>query len=104
MFHISARQSEMNLTTSMHPEAFSTPDLLNKDVDFSQLEPEDVASIGKVLDMAKVESIDNNPLFVLLKDAGKVQGRASKEIDNMLLKKLQQDLANAKPGSGGVTN
>ncbi len=99
MFHISARQSEMNLTTSMHPEAFSTPDLLNKDVDFSQLEPEDVASIGKVLDV-KVESIDNNPL---LSNTSKMQAKcreASKEIDNMLLKKLQQDLANAKPGSG----
>lgn len=98
MFHISAKQSEMNLTTSMHAEAFSTPDLLSKDVDFSQLAPEDVASIGKVLDV-KVTSIDKNPM---MSNTSKMQAKcreASKEIDNMLMKKLQQDLAKAKPGS-----
>ncbi len=89
---------DLDLTTSMHPEAFSTPDLLNKDVDFSQLAPEDVASIGKVLDV-KVTSIEKNPL---LSNTSKMQAKcreASKEIDNMLLKKLNQDLAKAKPGS-----
>jgi len=98
LFHINAKQSDLNLTTSMHPEAFSTPDLLNKDVDFSQLAPEDVASIGKVLDV-KVTSIEKNPL---LSNTSKMQAKcreASKEIDNMLLKKLNQDLAKAKPGS-----
>jgi hypothetical protein len=71
---------------------------LNKDVDFSQLAPEDVASIGKVLDV-KVTSIENNPR---LSNTSRMQAKcreASKEIDNMLLNKLQQDLAAAKPGS-----
>lgn len=98
LFHINAGQSDMNLTTSVHAEAFSTPDLLNKDVDFSQLAPEDVASIGKVLDV-KVTSIENNPR---LSNTSRMQAKcreASKEIDNMLLNKLQQDLAAAKPGS-----
>ncbi len=98
MFHISARQSEMNLTTSMHAEAFSTPELLNENVDFSQLTPKDVASIGKVLDV-KVTSIEKNPM---LSNTTKMQAKcreASKEIDNMLMKKLEQDLAKAKPGS-----
>ena len=98
MFHISANRSEMNLTTSMHGEAFSTPELLNEDVDFSQLAPKDVASIGKVLDV-KVNSIEKNPM---LSNTTKMQAKcreASKEIDNMLMKKLEQDLAKAKPGS-----
>ena len=98
MFHLSAKHSEMNLTTSMHAEAFSTPDLLSKDVDFSQLAPEDVASIGKVLDV-KVNAIEKNPM---LSNTSRMQAKcreASKEIDNMLMKKLEQDLAKAKPGS-----
>ena len=49
IFKISAKLSDMNLTTSMHPEAFSTAELLKHDIDFSQLAPEDIASIGEVL-------------------------------------------------------
>lgn len=98
MFGIGALQSEMNLTTSAHAEAFSTTQLLNHDVDFSQIAPEDIASIGKVLDV-KVTTISNNPRY---SETTKLQSKcreAYKEIDNMLLKKLRQDLSKAKPGS-----
>ena len=98
MFHISAKQSEMNLTTSMHAEAFSTPELLNEDVDFSQLAPRMWPASEEVLDV-KVNSIEKNPM---LSNTSKMQAKcreASKEIDSMLMKKLEQDLAKAKPGS-----
>lgn len=98
IFHISAKQSDMNLTTSMHAEAFSTPKLLVEDVDFSNLSAEDVKSIGKVLDV-KVTSIENNQRMT---NTTKLQAKcreANKEIENMLLKKLEQDIAAAKPGS-----
>lgn len=98
IFKISAKQSDMNLTTSMHPEAFSTTELLKHDIDFSQLAPEDIASIGEVLKV-KATSIDKN---IHLSETTKMQSKcreASKELDNMLLKKLNQDLVKAKPGS-----
>lgn len=98
MFRISAKQSEMNLTTSVHPEAFSTSALLEHDVDFSQLTSEDIASIGKVLDV-KVTTIEKNPALTATSKMQAKCREATKEIDNMLLKKLQQDLAKAKPGS-----
>ena len=98
MFGISAPLSDMNLVTSAHKEAFSTTKLLDKNVDFTTLAADDVASIGKVLKV-KVEGIEGNKL---LTQTTKLQAKcreASKEIDNMLLKKLDADLKMATPGS-----
>jgi len=98
MFGISAPLSDMNLVSSAHQEAFSTTKLLDKNVDFTTLATDDVASIGKVLKV-KVENIEGNKL---LTQTTKLQAKcreASKEIDNMLLKKLDADLKMAMPGS-----
>ena len=98
MFGISAPLSDMNLVTSAHKEAFSTTKLLDKNVDFTTLASDDVASIGKVLKV-KVEGIEGNKL---LTQTTKLQAKcreASKEIDNMLMKKLDAELKMAAPGS-----
>ena len=91
---ISAKASEMNLTTSAHPEAYSTTKLLEKNVDYSSLTPDDVASIGKVLEV-KVNTIEGN---VRMTETAKLQAKcreSTKEIDNMLVPKLKQELKNA---------
>ena len=88
---LSAKASEMNLTTSAHPEAYSTPELLKKDVDYSKLNADDIASIGKVLE-SKVSTIQSN---VRMTETTKMQAKsreATKEIDNMLIPKLKQEL------------
>ena len=88
---ISAKASEMNLTTSAHPEAYSTAELLKKDVDYSKLKAEDIASIGKVLEV-KTNTIDGN---IRMTETTKLQAKsreATKEIDNMLIPKLKQEL------------
>ena len=88
---LSAKASEMNLTTSAHPEAYSTPELLKKDVDYSKLNADDIASIGKVLE-SKVNTIQSN---VRMTETTKMQAKsreATKEIDNMLIPKLKQEL------------
>lgn len=95
---MSARASDMNLVTSVHPEAFSSPRLLDKNLDFSTLTPEEISSVGKVLEV-KMEGINRNQMMT---NTTKMQAKAreaSKEIENMLLKKLQSDLQNAPAGS-----
>ena len=91
---ISAKASEMNLTTSAHPEAYKTAELLKKDVDYSKLKPEEIASIGDVLEV-KVNTIQDN---VRMSETTKLQAKcreATKEVENMLIPKLKQDLKNA---------
>ena len=95
---ISAPSSDMNLVTSVHKEAFSTPKLLDKNIDFSTIKPEEIASIGKVLEV-KVKGISDNKMMT---NTTKLQAQcreSSKEIENMLIKKLQQDLTKASAGS-----
>ncbi|HEX7585857.1 MAG TPA: hypothetical protein VF373_14310, partial [Prolixibacteraceae bacterium] len=95
---ISAPSSDMNLVTSVHKEAFSTTKLLDKNLDFSTISADDIASIGKVLDV-KMSGISNNNM---LTNTTRMQAQcreSSKEIENMLIKKLQQDLAKAPSGS-----
>ena len=92
--HISAKASEMNLTTSAHPEAYKTAELLKKDVDYSKLKPEEIASIGDVLEV-KVNTIEGN---IRMTETTKLQAKcreATKEVENMLIPKLKQDLKNA---------
>ena len=95
---ITAPSSDMNLVTSVHKESFSTTKLLDKNLDFSTISADDIASIGKVLDV-KMSGISNNNM---LTNTTKIQAQcreSSKEIENMLIKKLQQDLAKAPAGS-----
>ncbi len=97
-FGLSATMSDMNMVTSVHPEAFSTPELLERDVDFSTLTPEEIASVGKVLKV-KMDGISRNKM---LTKVTKMQARcreSAKEIENMLLKKLRQDLEKAPANS-----
>jgi len=98
LFGITAPSSDMNLVSSVHKESFLTTKLLDKNVDFSTITPEELASVGKVLDV-KMSGIANNNM---LTNTSKLQAQcreSSKEIENMLLKKLQQDLAKAPAGS-----
>lgn len=95
---LDAHASEMNLVTSVHKEAFSTTKLLDKDVDFSTLSPDEIASIGKVLEV-KMDGINKN---IMLTNTTKMQAKcreSSKEIENMLLRKLRSDLQQAPAGS-----
>lgn len=95
---LDAHASEMNLVTSVHKEAFSTTKLLDKNVDFSTLSPDEIASIGKVLEV-KMDGINKNQM---LTNTTKMQAKcreSSKEIENMLLKKLNSDLQKAPAGS-----
>ena len=90
---ISAKASEMNLTTSAHPEAYKTAELLKKEVDYSKLKPEEIASIGDVLEV-KVNTIDGN---IRMTETTKLQAKsreATKEVENMLIPKLKQQLKN----------
>lgn len=48
---MSAKASEMNLTTSAHPEAYQTEELLKRNIDFGRLTKKDVSSVGKVIDV-----------------------------------------------------
>ena len=85
----------MNLTTSAHPEAYSTTELLQKNVDYTKLKPEDIASIGKVLEV-KTNTIDAN---IHMTETTKLQAKcreSTKEIENMLIPKMKQELKNAK--------
>jgi hypothetical protein len=94
----SATRSEVNLTTSAHGESFASKRLLRKNVNFNDLEPGDTASIGKVLTV-KTEKIRDD---AILGDIAKLQAKcreSSKEIDNMLLKKMRQKLAVTPPGT-----
>ena len=93
-YHISAKASEMNLTTSAHPEAYKTSKLLKKDVDYSKLKPEEIASIGDVLEV-KVNTIEGN---IRMTETTKLQAKcreATKEVENMLIPKLKQELKNS---------
>ncbi len=94
----SATRSEVNLTTSVHGESFSSKGLLKKNVNFNDLKPGEAESIGKVLTV-KTRKIEGD---TSLDEFTKLQGRcreSSKEIDNMLLKKLRQKLEVTPPGS-----
>ncbi len=94
----SATRSEVNLTTSVHSESYATKALLRKNVNFSQLTPEEVASIGKVLGV-KLDKIQGDPV---LSQIAKMQAQcreSAKEIENMLLKDLKQKLTKAPAGS-----
>ena len=95
---LDAAASEMNLVTSVHKEAFSTAKLLDHNVDFSTFTPDEVASIGKVLQV-KMDGINKNQM---LTNTTKMQAKcreSSKEIENMLLRKLRSDLQQAPAGS-----
>jgi hypothetical protein len=98
MTGLSAPASDMNLVTSVHKEAFSTPKLLDHNIDFSTFTPDEVASIGKVLQV-KMDGINKNQM---LSNTTKMQARcreSSKEIENMLLRKLNSDLQKVPAGS-----
>lgn len=88
---INAKFSEMNLTTSAHPEAYKAKELLSKDVNFAELDPSAIADIGRVLNV-KVTNISNNPMMTKTTQLQAKAREANKEIKNMLLPKLQSDL------------
>lgn len=95
---LSAPSSDMNLVTSAHPEAFASPRLLDHKIDFSSYSAEEVASIGKVLEV-KMAGINKNQM---LTNTTKMQAKcreSSKEIENMLLRKLRGELQKAPAGS-----
>lgn len=91
---VSASRSALNLTTSLHVESFSDPRLLEEGVDFTQIDPKDIAKIGKVLKV-KTNAVQDDPV---LSEVAKIQGRcreSTKEIDNMLMGLLDSKIKNA---------
>jgi hypothetical protein len=91
-------RSELTLTTSKHKEAFANLKMLKEKVDFGQFTSEEMASIGKVVQV-KADKIQDD---AILGDIAKLQAKcreSSKEIENMLLKNLRQKLAKAPAGS-----
>lgn len=90
---MSAKASEMNFTTSAHPEAYNTAELLKgKSCDFYSLTTKDVASVGRVIDV-KMDAIENNINMTATTKLQAKSREATKEISNMLLPKMRQDLA-----------
>ena len=90
-FTISAKASEMNLTTSAHPEAYSNGALLDEHVDWLNLPAKDIASVGKVINV-KMNAIEGN---ISMTANTKMQAKcreASKEVSNMLLPMLKQKM------------
>jgi len=94
IFKINAKVSEMNLVTSKHPEAFSDPKLLKADVNWSKVSDKDFAKIGEVLEV-KLDGISSNRQLPNITKLQAKSREASKEIENMLLKKLKHDLGKA---------
>jgi len=95
---LNAKASDMQVTTAIHMESYTTTELLKSKIDFSKVTDEDLKSVAKVLDY-KMEGIDKK---VTLTHTTKMQAKAreaSKEIENMLLAKLRSDLSKAPPGS-----
>ncbi|TVQ71419.1 MAG: hypothetical protein EA373_04535 [Oceanospirillales bacterium] len=95
---MSASLSDMNLTTSAHRESFSTPLLLDHNIDFSTFTSEEVASVGKVLKV-KMDGIDKNKMLTHTTKMQAKSREAAKEIKNMLGRKFESDLANTSAGS-----
>lgn len=98
LFGLSAPASDMNLVTSAHREAFSTPKLLDSKIPISSFSAEEIASVGKVLNV-KMEGINRNQM---LTNTTKLQAQcreSSKEIENLLLRKLKEDLTKAPANS-----
>ncbi len=94
----SAKRSEVNLTTSMHDESFTDQALLRKDVNFDEVDGEDIANIGKVVKVKEAKIEGEEVLSGIAKTQAKCR-EASKEIENMLLPALRQKAAKAPPGS-----
>lgn len=92
---MSAKASEMNFVTSAHPEAYNTTELLEKQVDWYHLSVRDVASVGKVINV-KMDAIEKNTSMTLTTKLQAKAREATKEVQNMLIPKLKQDLAHAK--------
>ena len=97
-FGISAPMSDMNLVTSVHPEAYATTKLLEKEVDWSTITPEEFASVGKVYDV-KMETIKGNKVMTNIAKKQAMARETHKELKNMLLPKLRSDLRGVKKGS-----
>jgi hypothetical protein len=91
----SATRSDLNLTTSLHPEAFTDVRLLKRNVDFSTIAPEDIASIGKVVQV-KMAKIEGDPTLSAISKTQASCRESAKEIENMLLPNLRQKVAAAK--------
>jgi hypothetical protein len=90
----SAERSELLLTTSLHPEAFTDVRLLKRNVDFETISPQDIANIGSVVQV-KVAKIEGDPILSSISKAQASCRESAKEIDNMLLPALRQRLAKA---------
>ena len=97
-FGISAKASEMNITNLSHPESYATAEILAPDFNWTTATPETLNSIKRVINV-KMNAIDSN---VRLTSVEKVQAKCrelSKELKNMALPKLENDLKTIAPNS-----
>lgn len=97
-FGISARASEMNITNLSHPESYATAEILSPDFNWTTATSETLKSVKDVIKV-KMNAIESN---VRLTSVEKVQAKCrelSKELQNMALPKLKNDLKILKPNS-----
>ena len=97
-FGISARASEMNITNLSHPESYATAEILSPDFNWTTATSETLKSVKDVIKV-KMNAIEGN---VRLTSVEKVQAKCrelSKELQNMALPKLKNDLKILKPNS-----
>lgn len=90
----SASRSELNLTTSLHPESFTDKRLLDRKVDFNTIGAADIANIGGVVQV-KAAKIAGDPVLSTITKAQATCRESAKEIENMLLPALRQKLKQA---------
>lgn len=90
----SAVRSELNLTTSLHPESFTDLRLLKKKIDFDAIGARDIANIGGAVQV-KTAKIAGDPILSAISKTQATCRETSKEIDNMLLPALRQKLQKA---------
>ena len=97
-FGISAKASEMNITNLSHPESYATAEVLSPDFNWTTATSKTLNSIKNVINV-KMKAIDAN---VRLTSVEKVQAKCrelSKELQNMALPKLENDLRILAPTS-----
>lgn len=92
------KSSDMIAINKAHPEAFSSPNMVKANVDFTSLNAEELASIPRVI-TTKMDGIDAN---IHMSETTKIQAKCregSKEMSNMLLKMKKQQLEKMDPKS-----
>jgi hypothetical protein len=98
---ITARQTDIAVTTSVHPEAYWDPAWLNRDIDFTRLDPTRLNQAPWVTRYKAAHVAGNNSMNGIQKTQEMCRGGA-KDLDTKLLKYVDHRIQtiSARPGSG----